>query len=175
MIHNRERSLLLISLQSCSANEPEFTTRKFKDIMRVYRTYVIEWEKQPAIHIALTSFPTLHTACSFDILHNLMSIAVSPSLYIMQKSVSSDLATTARKRIFKKKIYTNLYCKFFCCEILNYETDIFPDFRLSTCNAYSKKNKLYASTQFYASARGIYLNRKTVPPGGGFHYFFAAV
>jgi hypothetical protein len=62
--------------------------------MRVYRTYVIVWEKQSAVHIALTSFPTLHTACSFDILRNLMSIAVSPSLYIMQKSVSSDLATT---------------------------------------------------------------------------------
>ena len=36
MIHNRERPLLLISLQSCSPNKPEFTTRKFKDIVRVY-------------------------------------------------------------------------------------------------------------------------------------------
>ncbi len=37
MTQNRERPLLLISLQSCSPNETEFTTRKFNDIMRVYR------------------------------------------------------------------------------------------------------------------------------------------
>jgi hypothetical protein len=70
----------------------------------VYRTYVIEWEKQSAVHIALTSFPSLHTACSFDILRNLMSTSVSPSLYIMRKSVSSDLATTVGKQIFFKYI-----------------------------------------------------------------------
>jgi hypothetical protein len=44
--------------------------------------YVTEWEKQSAVHIALTSFPSLHTACSFDILRNLMSTTVSLSLYI---------------------------------------------------------------------------------------------
>ncbi len=108
MIHNRERPLLLISLQSCSPNEPEFTTRKFKDIMRVYRTYVIEWEKQSAVHIALTSFPSLHTACSFDILRNLMSTAVSLSLYICGNLWVQIWPQRLESRYFLK-IYINLY------------------------------------------------------------------